>query len=62
MLDTVAGAGYAKFPGYEFPKLQILTLKEFFSGKQLKLPSTNITFKAAQHTGKRKENQEALEL
>ena len=62
MLDTVAGAGFVKLPGFEFPKLQILTLKEFFEGKRPKLPSVNITFKAAQHTGKKKENQETLEL
>ena len=62
MLDTVAGAGFVKMPGFEFPKLQILTLKDFFAGKRPKLPSTNITFKAAQHSGKKKENQEALEL
>jgi DNA modification methylase len=62
MLDTVAGAGFVKLPGFEFPKLQILTLKEFFAGKRPKLPSVNITFKAAQHTGKKKENQETLEL
>lgn len=62
MLDTVAGAGFVKLPGFEFPKLQILTLKDFFAGKRPKLPSVNITFKAAQHSGKKKENQEALEL
>jgi site-specific DNA-methyltransferase (adenine-specific) len=62
MLDTVAGAGFVKLPGFEFPKLQILTLKDFFAGKRPKLPSVNITFKAAQHSGRKKENQEALEL
>jgi site-specific DNA-methyltransferase (adenine-specific) len=62
MLDTVAGAGFVKLPGFEFPKLQILTLKDFFAGKRPKLPSVNITFKAAQHSGKKKENQEAFEL
>jgi site-specific DNA-methyltransferase (adenine-specific) len=61
MLDTVAGAGFVKLPGFEFPKLQILTLKDFFAGKRPKLPSVNITFKAAQHSGK-KGNQGALEL
>jgi hypothetical protein len=49
-------------PGFEFPKLQILTSKEFFAGRLPKLPSTNITFKAAQHTGKKRENQEEMEL
>ncbi len=62
MFDTVAGAGFVKLPGFEFPKLQILTLKDFFAGKRPKLPSVNITFKAAQHSGKKKENQEAMEL
>jgi len=72
MLDTVAGCGMVEFTDQKkkseqdvkfiYPKLQILTLKEFFAGKRPKLPSTNITFKAAQHSGKKKENQEALEL
>ncbi len=62
MLDTVAGAGFAKFTGFEFPKLQILTLKDFFAGKRPKLPTVNITFKSAQHIGKKKANQEILEL
>jgi site-specific DNA-methyltransferase (adenine-specific) len=62
MLETVAGAGFVKVPGFEFPKLQILTLKEYFANKQLKLPATNITFKAAQHTGKQKKGQGDLEL
>jgi site-specific DNA-methyltransferase (adenine-specific) len=62
MLDTVAGAGFAQFTGFEFPKLQILTLKDFFAHKRPKLPAVNITFKSAQHTGKRKANQEILEL
>ncbi|MGA3287366.1 MAG: hypothetical protein ABSD46_08065 [Bacteroidota bacterium] len=53
--------GYIKFPGYEFPKLQVVTLKDYFAGKRPKLPSVNITFKAAQHRGK-KGKQEALEL
>jgi site-specific DNA-methyltransferase (adenine-specific) len=62
MLETVAGAGFVKVPGFEFPKLQILTLKEYFANKQLKLPAMNITFKAAQHTGKQKKGQGDLEL
>ncbi len=66
MLDTVAGAGFVKFGDkhahFEFPKLQVLTLKDYFAGKRPKLPQTNITFKAAKHSGKKKESQEALEL
>jgi hypothetical protein len=33
--------------GFNYPKIQILTLAEFFSGKQLNLPKDNITFKSA---------------
>ena len=66
MLDTVASAGFVKFGDrhthFEFPKLQVLTLKDYFAGKRPKLPQTNITFKAAKHSGKKKESQEALEL
>lgn len=60
MLETASKAGFIKVPGYEFPKLQILTLKDFFKGKRPKLPKVNITFKAAQHSGK-KGDQLALE-
>jgi site-specific DNA-methyltransferase (adenine-specific) len=47
MLDTVVNSGFLKFGIYEIPKLQILTLKEFFGNKKLKLPEENITFKAS---------------
>ena len=62
MLDTVAGSGFVEIPGYKIPKLQILTLKDYFKNKQLKLPSVNITFKAAQLKGKRKQNQIKMEM
>jgi hypothetical protein len=62
MLDTVAGSGFVEIPGYKIPKLQILTLKDYFKNKQLKLPSVNITFKAAQLKGKRKQNQMKMEM
>jgi site-specific DNA-methyltransferase (adenine-specific) len=66
MLDTVAGAGFVRFGDkqhhFEFPKLQVLTLKDYFAGKRPKLPAVNITFKAATHAGKKKQTQEALEL
>ena len=61
MMDTASKAGFIKVPGHEFPKLQILTLKDFFKGKRPKLPAVNITFKAAQHSGK-KGDQIALEI
>ncbi|MEO8168899.1 MAG: DNA methyltransferase [bacterium] len=60
MLDTVGKSGFVKIPGFEFPKLQILTLEEFFAGKRPKLPATNITFKAAQHAGKKAKEQMEL--
>ena len=62
MLDTIAGAGFIEIPGYSIPRLQILTLKEYFGTKKLKLPSVNITFKAAQLKGKNKQNQIKLEM
>ena len=34
-----------------YDKVQVLTLKSFFSNRCPKLPAVNITFKAAQHTG-----------
>jgi site-specific DNA-methyltransferase (adenine-specific) len=49
-------------PGFEYPKLQIITLEEYFKGKRPKLPQTNITFKAAQHAGKHKKGQLGLEM
>ncbi len=53
MLETVSGAGFIEFNGVKYPRLQVLTLKEYFSGKKLKLPQTNITFKPAQFKGKK---------
>jgi site-specific DNA-methyltransferase (adenine-specific) len=62
MLDTIAGAGFVEIPGFNIPRLQILTLKDYFKNKKLKLPSVNITFKAAQLKGKTKQNQIKLEM
>lgn len=39
---------------------EILVLEEFFAGKRPKLPATNITFKAAQHAGKKAKEQMEL--
>ena len=57
MLDTIAGSGFVEIPGYKIPKLQILTLEDFFKNKKPKLPNVNITFKAAKLKGKNKQNQ-----
>jgi site-specific DNA-methyltransferase (adenine-specific) len=62
MRETVAASGFVKVPGYEYPKLQMLTLKDFFKNKRPKLPTTNITFKAAQHTGRKSKGQMNLEI
>ncbi|MBI1803278.1 MAG: hypothetical protein HY033_04325 [Ignavibacteriae bacterium] len=62
MLQTVAASGYVKVPGFEFPKVRIITLEEYFAGKRPKLPTENITFKAAQHAGKKAKGQIQLEM
>ena len=62
MLETIAGAGFLDVPGFKYPRLQILTLKEYFQNKQLKLPKVNITFKAAQLKGKSRQNQIKMEM
>ncbi len=61
MMDTVAGSGFVEVPGYKYPRLQILTLKDYFLNKRPKLPQVNITFKAAAKKGK-KSHQEKLDL
>jgi len=62
MLDAVAKSGFVNVPGFEYPKVQIVTLKDYFKGKRPKLPTVNITFKAAQHKGKHKKGQLGLEM
>jgi len=52
MLETVSMSGAVSVPGFEYPKLQSLTLAEFFSDKKLKLPQINITFETAKLKGK----------
>ncbi|MGE0083993.1 MAG: DNA methyltransferase [Desulfococcaceae bacterium] len=52
MLETIATSGIIETPGYKFPKLQLLTLSEFFSDRRLKLPHNNITFGTAKFKGK----------
>ena len=61
MLDTVAASGFVQVPGFQYPRLQILTLKDYFKNKRPKLPSVNITFKAATKKGKQS-HQEELDL
>jgi site-specific DNA-methyltransferase (adenine-specific) len=47
MVETIATSGRVTTPIGMFPKLQLLTLGQFFEGKKLKLPAENITFKKA---------------
>ncbi len=61
MMDTVAGSGFVEVPGFKYPRLQILTLKDYFLNKRPRLPKVNITFKAAAKKGK-KTHQEELDL
>ncbi len=62
MLDTIASSGFIEIPGFKIPRLQILTLEDYFKNKLLKLPKYNITFKAAQLKGKKKQNQIKLDI
>jgi site-specific DNA-methyltransferase (adenine-specific) len=52
MLDTIARSGVVRVPGFQYPKLQSLTLAEFFTDKKLKLPQDNITYESAKLAGK----------
>lgn len=58
MMETVAGSGFIKAGLFTFPKLQILTLKDFCSNKKPVLPDENITFRASA----KKSPQTSLEL
>ena len=55
MYETIALSGDVKVWRYTFPKLQSVTLEEFFQGKLPKLPSRNVTFRQAVTKGKRKQ-------
>jgi len=52
MMETVVESGFFGVSGFKYPRLQVLTLEDFFSGKRPKLPSTNITYKSAKPTKK----------
>ncbi|MEK7989454.1 MAG: restriction endonuclease, partial [Thiotrichaceae bacterium] len=53
MLNKAAQAGlFEAAYGYSYPKMQIMTLEEFFANQQLNLPKDNITFKSATTIGK----------
>ena len=52
MFETIAKAGNIKIENEQYPKLQYMTIEEFFLNKKLKLPIENITFKSAKFKGK----------
>jgi len=61
MMETATASGFFEAGGFQYPRIQILTLEEFFAGKRPKLPTENVTFKSAQLKGK-KVQQISLEL
>ena len=49
MLDTISKAGYLTIGSKKYPKLQYITIEQFFNKqRQINLPSNNITFAKAQ--------------
>jgi len=62
MMKSASKSGIHKIPGFAFPKVQILTLDEFFGGKRPKLPDVNITFKASQYQEKKSTTQAEMDL
>lgn len=60
MLDKATTVGYLEIGTQSYPKLQILTLADFFNNIRPKLPSHNITFKNAVTTGKTQEQRALL--
>ena len=67
MLEEAVTAGYYEpehFPGYQYPRIQILTIKELLEGKQAQYPrmAPPATFKRAQRHRRTTEGQERLVL
>ena len=65
MLQEAAAAGFYEpehFPGYQYPRLQILTIKELLEGKEAQYPrmAPPATFKRAQRQRKSIEDQQRL--
>ena len=46
-LEMVGEQGFVEIMGVKYPKIQVLTLKEFYENKRPKLPPNNITFSSA---------------
>jgi site-specific DNA-methyltransferase (adenine-specific) len=67
MLDEPAAAGFYQpqhFAGYQYPRMQILTIKELLDGKRVQYPALApvATFKRAQRKGKTTAEQQTLAL
>ena len=67
MLEEAVTAGYYEpehFPGYQYPRIQILTIKELLEGNQAQYPrmAPPATFKRAQRHRRTTEGQQLLEL
>jgi hypothetical protein len=60
MLDKAMTVGYFEMGNQSYPKLQILTLADFFTNLRPKLPCHNVTFKSAVTTGKGGEQKNLL--
>ena len=62
MQTEAVGKGFYHSPGWnkDYPKLQILTVEELLSGKQVEMPQTSITFKQAEKMSLDLNNQGAL--
>ena len=64
MLKEASAAGFyvpKHFPGYKFPKLQILTIEELLAGKEAQYPRMNVaTFKKAERLRKNTDVQKRL--
>lgn len=62
MIEEAAGKGFYRSPGWnkDYPRLQILTVEEILSGKQVDLPPNIDTFKKAQKVISETDNQPSL--
>ncbi len=62
MLNEAASAGFFHSDGWhkDYPRIQILTIKELLSGKQVDMPPSGITFKQAEKISSDNADQGAL--
>ena len=64
MIAEAVGKGFYHSEGWnrDYPRLQIITVEELLSGKQLDLPPHSITFKQAGKIGAKAEDQQGFEF